>query len=75
MSSKAVDQLRSLYTKYNAELRKTSGMGAMMWRAVSPTIPELLTGLEGNPDILLKALPVLKGLVEAIEDDTRNEKH
>ena len=68
---KAVTQLAELYDKHKDELGKGIGMMALLWKAVSPQIPEILQGLDENPERLMQIKGFLEEIVEALREDVK----
>jgi len=66
---KSVQNLAALYEEYKDQLGHGGGMMRIMWLAVKPSIPQMLYDLDRNPDLLVKAKPLLSKLLESLEED------
>lgn len=66
----SIAKLDELFHKHREELGKDAGMGmGMMWKAISPTIPEILIGLDNDEDMLGKIATFIRMISDAFEED------
>lgn len=71
---KSVTKLSELYEKHKAELSKGMGMMSLMWKAISPSVPEILKGLDENPERLAQIKDFLEVIVKALREDIKKGK-
>ncbi len=67
---KSCQQLYSLYLQYKDELGQGVSMNALLWKAIGPSVPELLSTLDNDEALLAKVKGFLQQLLEAMETDT-----
>lgn len=68
---KSVAKLSELYQEHKEALGNNGFMG-LMWKSISPSVPLLLTSLDDDPEMLEKIRLLLRGIMEALEEDTTN---
>lgn len=71
---KSIQKLSELYEKHKAELGRGMGMMNLMWKALSPQIPEILQGLDENPERLSQIKGFLEEIVKALREDVKKVK-
>ncbi|MBT9148539.1 MAG: hypothetical protein DDT32_02314 [Syntrophomonadaceae bacterium] len=72
-SYKSCQQLYNLYLQYKDELGQGVSMNALLWKAVGPSVPELLSTLDNDKALLAKVKGFLQQLLEAMEADIGKE--
>ncbi len=62
-------QLYNLYLKQNDQLGKGLSMEALMWKAISPSVPELIAIIDNDETLFAKIKGFAKQMVEVMEAD------
>lgn len=66
---KSVQRLAELYEGYKDEIGKGAGFMGLMWKALSPSIPEILIALDQDEELLQKIYRFLDTIVTALKED------
>lgn len=66
---KSIIKLSELYEKHKKEMGSGMSFMAMMWKALSPQIPDILKGLDDNPEMLAKIKVFLGEIAKTMEED------
>jgi len=65
----SIKVLYKLYEEYDEQLGKGFGMMQIIWKSVSPQVPDMLAGLDKNPELLKKIAGVLVPLAEELRKE------
>ena len=68
---KSITQLNELYQAHKDEMVKGFGMEALMWRAISPSVPEYFKVLDEDEELLGKIKTFLEAIMDALKEDTK----
>ncbi|MBT9132991.1 MAG: hypothetical protein DDT33_01522 [Firmicutes bacterium] len=68
-SHKSCQQLYGLYLEYKDKLGRGVSMNSMMWKAIGPSVPELIATIDEDEALLAKIRDFTKQLLEAMEAD------
>lgn len=71
---KAVQRLFEEYQKHKGEMSKGIGFMSLMWRSISPSVPELLKDLDNDPVMLGKIKAFIETIMEALKEDVKADK-
>ena len=71
---KAVQKLYGLYQEHKDELGKGISPMTMIWRSISPGVPDMLKVLDDEPDMLAKLKGFVDSLSQALKEDVGEEK-
>lgn len=71
---KSVQRLFDEYQKHKDEMSKGIGFMSLMWRSISPSVPELLKDLDNDPVMLGKIKTFLETVVGALKEDVGDVK-
>ena len=71
---RSVIKLSELYEKHKDEIGKGAGMMGLLWKALGPSVPELLVALDSDEKLLGKIKAFLQTVLETFEEDTNNEE-
>jgi len=66
---KSVQSLSELYLKYDPELGKGVSPMTFLWKAVSPSIPDILKALDTDEEMIDKIRRFLARILEAMKED------
>ncbi len=66
---KSILKLHELYEEHKREMGKGFGMMSLLWKAIAPSIPELLQMLDEDEELLSKIKVFLGEIIEAMKED------
>jgi len=66
---KSILKLYELYEEHKGEMGKGFGMMSLLWKAIAPSIPELLQMVDDDEDLLGKIKVFLGEIMGAMEED------
>jgi len=69
---KSIQKLNELYQEHKDEMVKGFGMEALMWRAISPSVPEYFKALDEDEELLGKIKDFLGAIMDALREDTES---
>jgi len=72
--SKAIQSLSQLYLKWDEYIKsqKTS-LWVMMWRAISPSLPQLLQALDEDDELRQKLINKVREIADTLVEDDKGK--
>lgn len=68
---KSITKLHELYLEHKGSMGKGLSSMSLMWRAISPSIPSILSSLDENEEMLEKTKDFLEMILKAFREDAK----
>lgn len=66
---KALQKIHELYEEHNAEMGKGISFMSIMWKSISPSIPDMLKVIDEDEELFGRIRAFLETIMEAMQED------